>query len=145
MKKRMNPKQKAALGGLTAWAHNRERMLEAAERGREVFLARFKNDSEKRLYFKRLALKRGRRTTAEAPRPTLVLRPDSTGELFWQYWSGQRWVRVYDGMPPPALRELREHIGLPADTEVTNVRCSRDVVEISVVLARQAARQGQED
>jgi len=36
-------------------------MLEVAGKGRDAFLGRFKNDSEKRLYFRRLALKRKRR------------------------------------------------------------------------------------
>lgn len=60
MKKPMNRKQSASIAGLTAWAYNRERMLEVSEKGREAFLSRFKNESEKRLYFKRLALRRRR-------------------------------------------------------------------------------------
>jgi len=109
----ITPQQAGGLGGLTAWAYNREQKLADAAKGREAFLSRFKNAFEKRLYFQGLALKRGRREAAEALRPTLTLRPDPAGKLSWQYWSGHRWVRVYGGMPPPALRELREHIGLP--------------------------------
>jgi hypothetical protein len=58
MRKPMNRKQAASIGGLTAWAENRERMLEVAEKGREAFLSRFPNESAKKLYFKRLVLRR---------------------------------------------------------------------------------------
>ena len=57
----MNHQQAGALGGLTAWANNPERMLEISKRGRCAFLSRFRNDSEKRLYFRRLGMRPKRR------------------------------------------------------------------------------------
>jgi len=53
----MNRAQAGSLGALTGWAFNREQKLKDAEKARAAFMGRFRNEAEKRLYFKRLGMR----------------------------------------------------------------------------------------
>jgi len=57
----MNRSQIASIAALSAWAYNREQKLKDSKKGSSALMARFRNESEKTLYFKRLGMRPKRR------------------------------------------------------------------------------------
>ena len=70
MSESKNPSSNAAagrIGGLTAWANDRERMLRTAARGNDRLMRRLGNKSVVKLHFMRLARKRWEKQKSATP------------------------------------------------------------------------------